>query len=133
MEPEFFQYLAQEKAIEQPPVTNPANGQQPSLITAYYPLIMLLFVFAFLYFFSIRPQRKEEKRRKEMLSSLKKGDTVVTQAGIIGSIYSIKDDTVVLNLQNNGRIEVLKSTIYDIRNRQNTKTDKEQKELKEKE
>lgn len=131
MEQEFFQFLAQEKAIEQPSVASPSNGQ-PSLITAYYPLIMLLFVFAFLYFFSIRPHRKEEKRRKEMLSTLKKGDIVVTQAGIIGSIHSIKDDTVILNLQNNGRIEVLKSTIYDIRNKQNVKIEKEQKEKNEK-
>ncbi|GIX41407.1 MAG: hypothetical protein KatS3mg129_1140 [Leptospiraceae bacterium] len=117
MEPQFFQYLAQERAVEQPVM--PSNGKmQPSPFTAYYPLIMLLLVFAFLYFFSIRPQRKEEKRRQQMLASLKKGDIVVTQAGIIGSVHSIKDDTVVLNLQNNARVEVLKSTIYDLRNKQ---------------
>jgi preprotein translocase subunit YajC len=123
MEPQFFQYLAQEKAIEQPSIPSNANSQ-PSLFTAYYPLIMLLLVFAFLYFFSIRPQRKEEKRRKEMLASLKKGDMVVTQAGIIGSVHSIKDDVVVLNLQNNARMEVLKSTIYDIRNKNQKQEEK---------
>jgi len=116
MEPRYFQYLAQEKAIEQPSLPS-GNGQQPSFWTAYYPLIMVLIFFAILYFFSIRPQRKEEQRRKDLLARLKKGDVVITQAGIIGSIHSIKDDTVVLNLQNNARMEVLKSTIYDLRNK----------------
>jgi preprotein translocase subunit YajC len=78
---------------------------------------MVLIFFAILYFFSIRPQRKEEQRRKDLLARLKKGDVVITQAGIIGSVHSIKDDTVVLNLQNNARMEVLKSTIYDLRNK----------------
>ncbi len=130
MEPQFFQYLAQERAIEQPVV--PSATPQPSPFSTFYPILMMLLVFAFLYFFSIRPQRKEEKRRKEMLSTLKKGDVVITQAGIIGSVYSIKDDTVVLNLQNNARIEVLKSTIYDIRNKQ-TQTSNSKDTTKEKE
>jgi len=116
MEPRYFQYLAQEKATE-PPSLPSGNGQQPSLWTAYYPLIMVLIFFAILYFFSIRPQRKEEQRRKDLLARLKKGDVVITQAGIIGSVHSIKDDTVVLNLQNNARMEVLKSTIYDLRSK----------------
>ncbi|MFN3603177.1 MAG: preprotein translocase subunit YajC [Leptonema sp. (in: bacteria)] len=113
MEPKFFQYLAQEKAVENTP---PTINQQPSLFTAYYPLLMILLVFAFLYFFSIRPQRKEEKRRQQMLSSLKKGDVVVTQAGIVGSVHSIKEDTVILKIGDNAKLEVLKSTIYDLRN-----------------
>ncbi|MCB1310152.1 MAG: preprotein translocase subunit YajC, partial [Leptospiraceae bacterium] len=48
----------------------------------------------FMYFFVIRPQRKEEKRKKEMLSSLKKGDRIVTTSGILGTVASVKDETV---------------------------------------
>lgn len=114
MEPKYFQYLAQEKAIENPSTMPTAN--QPSLFSAYYPLIMILLVFVFLYFFSIRPQRKEEKRRQQMINALKKGDVVVTQAGIVGSVHSIKDDTVILKIGDNAKLEVLKSTIYDLRN-----------------
>lgn len=115
MEPQFFQYLAQERAVE--PSLTQGNGNQPSLLAAYYPLFMLLFLFLFLYFFTIRPHRKEEKRRQQLIASLKKGDVVVTQAGIVGTVHSIKDDTVILRIGDNAKLEVLKSTIYELRNK----------------
>ncbi len=131
MEPKYFQYLAQEKAIDTP--VSPSN-QQPSLFTAYYPLLMILLVFAFLYFFSIRPQKKEEKRRQQMINNLKKGDMVVTQSGIIGAVHSIKDDTVILRIGDNAKLEILKSMIYDLRNKNvnQTTSSKENKEKEEK-
>ncbi len=58
---------------------------------AFIPLILLFVVF---YFLLIRPQQKQQKQRKEMLSSLKKGDRVVTIGGIHGVIKEI-DDTVI--------------------------------------
>lgn len=130
MEPKYFQYLAQEKAVDTP--VSPTN-QQPSLFAAYYPLLMILLVFAFLYFFSIRPQKKEEKRRQQMINSLKKGDVVVTQSGIVGAIHSIKDDTVILRIGDNAKLEVLKSTIYDLRNQNVAFQTSSNQELKEKE
>ncbi len=72
-------------------------------------------VFVFMYFFIMRPQRQEEKRKKEMLSLMKKGDQVVTSSGIIGSIANVKDDIVVLNIGDNTRVEFLKSAISSIR------------------
>ena len=53
------------------------------------PLILIFVVF---YFLLIRPQQKKLKDHKKMISDLKKGDRVVTQGGIIGSIHYVNDD-----------------------------------------
>lgn len=57
------------------------------------PLILMFVVF---YFFLIRPQKKKDKKVKDMLAALKPGDRICTIGGIYGTIVSLKDDTVTL-------------------------------------
>lgn len=64
-----------------------------SILGSLLPMILIFVVF---YLLMIRPQRKKEKKVKEMLDSLKKDDRVCTIGGIYGTIVSIKDDTVTL-------------------------------------
>ena len=64
-----------------------------ALLTSFLPLILMGVVF---YFFLIRPQRKKDKKVKEMLSALKPGDRITTIGGIYGTIMSIKDETITL-------------------------------------
>ena len=59
-------------------------------------VIMLVAMVAIFYFLLIRPQRKKDKKVKEMLSALKAGDRICTIGGIYGTIVSLKDDTVTL-------------------------------------
>ena len=59
----------------------------------FLPMILIFVVF---YFMLIRPQRKKDKKVKEMLDSLKHGDRVTTIGGIYGTIVGIKDETVTL-------------------------------------
>ena len=59
-------------------------------------IIILVVMVAFFYFFMIRPQRKKDKKVKEMLDALKAGDRICTIGGIYGTIVAIKDQTVVL-------------------------------------
>ncbi len=59
-------------------------------------IIMLVVMVAIFYFLLIRPQRKKDKKVKDMLAALKTGDRVCTIGGIYGTIVSIKDDTVTL-------------------------------------
>ena len=86
------------------------------MLAGLTPLIMMVGVFALMWFLMIRPQRKEEKKRKEMLAALKKGDAVVTNGGILGSIANIKEDTVVLKVGDGTRLEVLRSAVTAVRN-----------------
>ncbi len=64
-----------------------------ALLTSFLPLIIMGVIF---YFFLIRPQRKKDKKVKEMLAALKPGDRVTTIGGIYGTIMSIKDETITL-------------------------------------
>ncbi|MDD3412360.1 MAG: preprotein translocase subunit YajC [Eubacteriales bacterium] len=61
-------------------------------------IIPLVLMFAVFYFLLIRPQRKKDKKVKDMLAALKSGDRVCTIGGIYGTITSIKDDTIELSV-----------------------------------
>ena len=66
-----------------------------ALLTTFAPMVLIFVVF---YFFLIRPQRKKDKKVKEMLNNLKAGDRICTIGGIYGTIVGIKDDTVTLSV-----------------------------------
>lgn len=74
-------------------------------------LVFMGLLFAVMYFVMIRPQQKQLKEHRELLSALKKGDDVVTQGGVLGRIYAITDKIVTLEIANGVRIRVLKSSI----------------------
>jgi preprotein translocase subunit YajC len=64
-----------------------------SLLMTFLPLVLILVVF---YFLIIRPQRKQEKQDAQMRENLEIGDEVVTNGGIVGIVFQIKEDTVVI-------------------------------------
>jgi len=66
-----------------------------ALIGQFLPFAAIIGVF---YFMIIMPQKKRDKQLKEMLAALKVGDNVVTIGGILGTICTIKDDTVSLEV-----------------------------------
>lgn len=73
-------------------------------------------LFAVLYFFMIRPQKKEQKRLGAMLSNLEVGDSVLTTSGFYGIVIDIADDTVIVEFGNNKncRIPMQKSAITQV-------------------
>ncbi len=77
------------------------------------PWPLLIGIVAIFYFLLLRPQMKEQKRRREMLSTLKKNDRVVTNGGMIGVISAISDDEVTLKVDDsqNVRIRFTRSAI----------------------
>lgn len=80
-----------------------------STIMNFVPIILMIVVF---YFLLIMPQQKREKERKKMIAALQKGDRVLTASGMYGIIDSLKDDnTVVLKISTNTKVEFLKSAI----------------------
>jgi preprotein translocase subunit YajC len=64
-----------------------------------------------MYFLMIRPQQKQLKEHRNLLASLKKGDEVVTQGGILGRIQALTDRTVTLEVASGVRLRVLKTHI----------------------
>jgi preprotein translocase subunit YajC len=74
--------------------------------------VLLLAVFAMVYFLMIAPQQKKQKKWQEMLGQLKNGDRVTTNGGIRGTIISVKDDVVQLRVApDNIKLEFVKSAI----------------------
>ena len=108
----LYYYIAQQLA-ENPQVVDSASAS-PEQGLSSWSLFMMVGVFAVMYFLLIRPQRKEEKRKKEMITALKKGDSVITTSGIKGTIASIKPDSIFLNVGDNTRIEFLRSAVSQV-------------------
>jgi len=82
-------------AIAEAPAADAAAEQVnpiAALIGSFAPMILIFVVF---YFFLIRPQRKKDKKVKEMLANLKVGDRVCTIGGIYGTITNIRDENTV--------------------------------------
>ena len=79
-----------------------------SLISTLVPFLLIIVIF---YFFLIRPQNKKQKETEKMLNSLKKGDKVITIGGIHGVISSVKENTVVLKVDGDVKIEFNRSAI----------------------
>ena len=78
-------------------------------------LIMVCLLFVFLYFFMIRPQKKQERKDADMRNSLAVGDEVTTIGGIIGKVISIKEDTFVLETtREKTQIRFLKGAVRTI-------------------
>jgi preprotein translocase subunit YajC len=86
------------------------GGSQQGGLAAFLPLILIVVVF---YFLLIRPQTKRQKEHKMLISNLRKGDRVVTNSGMFGTIVGMddKEDKVVLKVAENVKIEFLKSSI----------------------
>lgn len=61
-------------------------------------MMVMIAMFAIMYFLTIRPNQKREKERREMLAALAKGDRVITTGGIFGTIIGLNDKSVVLRV-----------------------------------
>ncbi|MFP3153090.1 preprotein translocase subunit YajC [Lachnospiraceae bacterium ZAX-1] len=64
-------------------------------------VIWLVVIFAFMYFFMLRPQQKETKRKNAMMSQLEVGDTILTTSGFYGILIDIADDTIIVEFGSN--------------------------------
>lgn len=90
-----------------------AEGQAPqSPILALLPFILIIGVF---YFLLIRPQRQQQKRHQELIESVGKNDEVITAGGIHGTIVNVKENTLVLRVADNVKIEVQKGSIMSVK------------------
>lgn len=85
------------------------NGTNGGSLTG--SLVMIGLMIVIFYFFLIRPQKKQEKETKRMIDALKKGDKIVTIGGIYGTVFSVKDSTVVVKVDDSTKIEFTKTAI----------------------
>ncbi len=74
-------------------------------------ILYIVGLFALLWFLLIRPQQQRQKKHAEMVRNLKVNDAVITVGGIYGTIVKVKEDTFILRIADNVRIEILKNAV----------------------
>ena len=85
----------------------------PDMLMSILPFIL---IFVIMYFLIIRPQRTQMKKRQEMLTQVRRGDTVVTGGGIVGKVQKVVDhNELEVEIAEGVRIRVMRSTLMDVR------------------
>ena len=97
-----------------PPASAPASQPAPWWTSSFMPL-MLILLMAWLLIF--RPKNKTEKQRVQMLSALKKGDRIQTIGGVLGTVVDVRDDEVVVKVDetSNAKVTFTRNAIHRIR------------------
>jgi len=80
-------------------------------LAAFIPLILMILIF---YFLLIRPQQKRQKEHRMMLANLKRGDHVITQGGLHGTITGLTDSVVTLEIADGIKVKVQRGYIAGV-------------------
>lgn len=90
-----------------------AAGGSGNMLVSLLPFVL---IFAIMYFLIIRPQRQRMKKHEEMISAVRRGDTIVTAGGMIGKVIKVLDDKEVqVELAEGVRVRIVRSMISDVR------------------
>lgn len=103
-------YLSDMLALSAPPAGSKGGQPQGSPFGLFVPMIL---IFVVMYFLMIRPQSQRAKQQKKLLEALKSGDKIVTAAGIVGVVITVKDKTVSLRSAD-AKFEVTKASVTEI-------------------
>lgn len=96
-----------------PAYAQAAQSSAPNPLMQLAPLILIFVIFWFLL---IRPQMTARKKHQEMVSNVRRGDTVVTAGGIIGKVTKVLEgDEIMVELADKVTVKVVKSTLQDVR------------------
>ncbi|MEQ3624716.1 MAG: preprotein translocase subunit YajC [Celeribacter sp.] len=88
---------------------------QGGAIAQFLPLIL---IFAIMYFLLIRPQQKKMKEHRAMVASLRRGDEVITQGGLIGKVSKVKEDgELEVEIATGVKVRVVQSTVAQVKSR----------------
>jgi preprotein translocase subunit YajC len=101
----------------------PAAGGSGQLVTTFVTFGLVILIF---YFLIIRPQNKKKKETQQMLNELGKNDRIVTIGGIRGTVQSVKDDAVVVKVDDNTKLEFSKSAISNVLEKRGSKQQQEE-------
>lgn len=92
-----------------------AGPEEPrSALDGFGSMVPMIIVMAVLIYFMWRSQKKEQKRRQEMIDGVKVGDQVVTVGGIYGEIVTVKENSFIVKIAENTRIELMKSAVSSV-------------------
>jgi len=95
------------------PVYAQAVGGGADLITSFFPIILLIIIF---WFFIFRPQQKRAKAHQAMLSSVRRGDVIVSTGGLVGKVTKVREDLDLdVEIAKGVKVKIVRTMIADIR------------------
>lgn len=103
-------------------VTKDQKKSEPQSQWTFF--IMMGAMVLIFYFLLIRPQKKKQQEHDKFVNAIKKGDKVVTQAGIYGRVAGVADNTVTVEIAQGVRVKMLKSSIVSFENAQPATSEK---------
>ncbi len=106
---------AQTKTVTQVPANGAQAPEEPrSAWEGFGGMMPMIIVMAVLIYFMWRGQKKEQKRRQEMIEGVKVGDKVVTIGGIYGEVVTVREQTFIVKIADNTKVELMKSAVSSV-------------------
>lgn len=84
----------------------------PDMLLQFAPIIL---IFVIMYFLILRPQRQKAKAHQEMVANLRRGDTVITNGGLIGKVAKVDETEIQVELAEGVRVRVVRGMIAEVR------------------
>jgi preprotein translocase subunit YajC len=85
----------------------PDGAQQPG----WFTLVPFVLIFLIFYFLLIAPARRKQKKHSEMLASLKNGDRIITQGGVLGTVVGVGEQVVQVRIADGVKVEVARHAV----------------------
>ena len=86
------------------------------LFSPQNPIWMMLIILVIMYFLILRPQQKRAKAHQDMITNVRRGDTIVTSGGIVGKVTKVTDEPEIeVEIAPNVRVRILRAMISDVR------------------
>lgn len=87
----------------------------PDFLMSLLPFVL---IFAIMYFLIIRPQRQRMKKHQNLISNLRRGDTIVTSGGLIGKVSKVVDDgELQVELSEGVKVRIVRSMVQEVRSK----------------
>jgi len=102
-----------------------AEGAEPAVKggNMVQTVVMIGVAVLFFYFILLRPEQKRRKQMEKVRSSMKKGDKI-TAMGLIGTVYKVQENSVIVSLHEGAKVEILKAAITDVQSAAEEKVEK---------
>jgi len=95
------------------PLAGLFGGDSGSMVTSLLPLILIVVI---MYFLVLRPQQQKVKQHQSMVKALRRGDTVVTNGGLVGKVTKVvDDDQIEVEISDGVRVRQMRSMVSDVR------------------
>jgi preprotein translocase subunit YajC len=97
-------------------MTQAYAASQPGGGDIFLQLLPFILIFFIIYFLILRPQQKRVKAHKEMIDNLRKGDSIITQGGLVGKISKVTNDhEIEVEIADNVKVKVIRGMISDLK------------------